>query len=277
MFRDQLNEFSDNTFYAEYFGSLPDVSTVRNFNIIHLISTPLTILRKLKHFNKPIFYHWIGTDVYRFTKDSFIKKQAKKLLIKSSVVSNLIVGQNLKDKLSNLGISSTVLPLVHLETVSEFPPLPTKFSILIYLPKSHWEFYCGHMMMEVARLFPQIDFHILASGDIPDSPGNMHTHNIVDDVGPFYKNCNALLRMTVHDGLAKMVLEALSYGRNVIWSESFPYCHKANNLNDLERVIKTLLQKPSLNEDGKKFVETNFNSSKICGDYLFMCENILNK
>lgn len=275
VFCEQLNSFSGGKIEAEFFETLSDEINYAAFDIIHLISSPLPLLKKLAKYKKPLIYHWIGTDVYRFSNDFYFKKIAKKIIFKSTRAFNLTVDKALQEELKHLGVSSEVLPLVKLNLIKDIPPLPEKFSILTYIPKNRWHFYNGDLVIELAKEFPEINFHILAAGEIASNPENVFTYNFVDDISGIYKKVNALLRITTHDGLSKMVLEALSFGRQVLWSEPFPDCFLVKNLDDCRRVINTLKENPSVNEKGKAFVEMNFNPSKICADYLSLCKNVV--
>jgi len=273
-FKDQLNKYLKNELVAEYYDSYLK-STVNDFDIIHLISTPLSLIRKLKHFNKPVFYHWIGTDVYRFSNDSFIKKQMKKLLILSSGIHNLVVNELLKNELDDIGFHSDILPLIKLNFVKDCPPFPEKFSVLTYLPKERWEFYRGDMIIEIAHLLPEIDFYVLSSEKIYNKPANVLIYDYLEDMSIAYKQCSALLRITEHDGLSKMVLEALSYGRHVMWSSPFPHTHFVDSVQNAVTTIKKLKSNSDYNLEGKKFVEQNYNPENICYDYLKMCKKLI--
>ncbi|MEE9448699.1 MAG: hypothetical protein V3V72_01510 [Ignavibacteriaceae bacterium] len=274
VFSEQLNRFNSGIIEAEFYGTLTNKINYAGFDIFHLISSPLPVLRRLVKYKKSLIYHWIGTDVYRFSNDFFFKKIIKKILINSVGAFNLVVNETLKKELKQLGISSKVLPLVNLNLVKNIPPLPEKFSILTYIPKNRWDFYNGDLVMSLAKEFPDIDFLILAAEEINHKPENVFTYNFIDDVTELYNKVNALLRITTHDGLSKMVLEALSFGRHVLWSEPFPHCIFVKNLDDCKKAINMLKEDPSVNEEGKTFVELNFNQSKICGDYLSICKKL---
>src|SRR5690606_14952964 len=345
-------------FEPKYFENLnPDISYDK-FDLFHLISPPLPVIKKLRKFKKPVIYHWIGTDVYRLLNDSLIKKISKKYLLKSSGVINLVVSENLKDELNSLGITSEILPLVKLKFINEIPPLPAKFTVLAYIPEKSWDYYNGDIILKLAENFPDIDFHIVASGEryinlknvfmhgfrselnslgitseilplvklkfineIPPLPAkftvlayipekswdyyngdiilklaenfpdidfhivasgeryinlkNVFMHGFIEDLTPFYKSCSALIRLTVHDGLPKMVLEALSFGRQVLWSGALPHCFKTATLEECINVLVILKENPEVNSDGKKYVEKNFNPEIISEDYYNFCKRIL--
>ena len=275
VFEEQLREFSNGIFEPVYCENLSDNFEFTHFDLFHLISTPLPTLKKFVKYNKPVFYHWIGTDVYRILNDFYIKRWMKKRLIAQSGIFNLVVSESLKIELAQIGISSEILPLVNLDFVKECPPFPEKYSVLTYIPRDRWDFYHGDLIMGLARELPDVDFHILAVGDISQKPDNVFTYGFIDDVAPFYKNSCVLIRLTTHDGLPKMILEALSYGRQVLWSEKFPYSYFVKNQDDCMEALISLKSNISINQAGKEFVETHYHPQKICSDYLTLCRKLI--
>ena len=274
-FSDQLKNYENGVFEPKYTSELTNEPHLKNYDLFHLISTPLPLISKLSKYGQPILYHWIGTDVYRFIEDSYIKRQLKKYFILSPLVKNLVVWNNLKNELSQFNVKSTVLPLVEFSIKKDIPPLPKKFSILTYVPFKRWEYYNGDMILKLAEKFPDIDFHLLAAEGKTVKSLNVYTYGFVEDITPFHRNSTVHIRITKHDGLAKMVLEALSYGRLVLWNIPFPHCIRVNTLDDCISTINSLKKKQELNLAGKTFVEQNFNKQKILDNYYHLCKSII--
>lgn len=275
VFTEQLENYEKSVFEPKYYNELPSNEVLEKFDLFHLISSPIPVIRKLRRYKKPVFYHWIGTDVYRFINDVFIKRFFKKLIINSPIVRSLVVSENLKFELQQYGVESSIIPLTKLKFVNDVPPLPEKFSVLSYVPKNRWDFYHGDLITELSIKMPDVDFHILAAGKENSGRPNLFLYDFVKDAIPFYKKCSVLLRITVHDGLPKMVLEALSYGRQVLWNEPFSHCFTVKNLDDCIENLNKLKLNCSLNTEGKKFVEDSFKESKIIGNYYKLCQKIL--
>jgi hypothetical protein len=271
----QLENYEKGIFEPKYFDELTPGLSYDEFDLFHLISSPLPVIKKLNKYKKPILYHWIGTDVYRLIKDSLLKRTFKKFVIQSSYVKNLVVSENLKNELNHHNISSTILPLTKLKFIDEIPLFPDKFSVLAYVPEDRWDFYNGDLILELAEKLPQTEFHILASGNRKSNLPNVFFYDFVEDVTPFYKRCSVLVRVTVHDGLPKMVLEALAYGRHVLWNGSLPYCFKVNSIDECVMVLNKLKGETKANEKGKIFAEQNFNPGKILDEYLSLCLKLI--
>ncbi len=274
-FSDQLKNYENGVFEPKYTSELTNEPHLKNYDLFHLISTPLPLISKLSKYGQPILYHWIGTDVYRFIKDSYIKRQIKKYFILSPLVKNLVVWDNLKSELSQFNVKSTVLPLVELNVKKDIPSLPAKFSVLSYVPYKRWEFYNGDIILKLAEKFPDIDFHLLAAEGKTVRLSNVHTYGFIKDVTPFYESNSVLIRIAKHDGLGKMVVSALSYGRHVLWNMSFPHCIYVNSLDDCISSLNLLKRKRVLNSAGRAYVEQNFNREKILDNYYHLFKSII--
>ena len=251
----------------EFSSTLPATAVLQEFDVFHLISAPLSVIRKVHIGRKPVIYHWIGTDVYRFINDQFLKRFVKKILIKSSQAMHLSVSETLQRELANIGIGCGFLPLSTPTIPGKVSPLSKKFSVLIYIPQDRWDFYHGDLIMKIVYARPEIDFYLVGSGPAREMPQNLCALGSIKDMEPLYAKTNALLRMTIHDGLPKMLLEALSYGRHVLWSQPFPHCHHVTNRDDCLRVLDMLKQKPALNLSGRKFFESDFHPKIIAEKY----------
>ncbi len=275
VFEEQLKENCSEGFDTKYYAKLTKEINYEEFDIFHLISAPLPTLRQLAGYKKILFYHWIGTDVYRIISDSPIKSWFKKRILKSTKTTNIVVAQPLQKELEQIDITSTILPLVKLNFIDDCPPLPQKFSVLTYVPHDRWSFYNGDLILQLAEKFTDIDFHVITGGNKSDKQQNVFTYEFMKNINSFYVNNSALLRFTKHDGLPKMVLEALSYGRHVLWNNPFPNCHLVKNIEDCVNVINQLQTNPSINKTGKEYVESVFRPNKIIDDYLDLCNKVI--
>ena len=277
VFNQLLENYEKSVFEPKFYSELPSNEVLKQFDLFHLISSPLPVIKKLSHHSKPILYHWIGTDVYRFLNDNFLKRYLKKPIINSPKVHNLVVSENLKCELEKFSIHSSILPLTNLKIIDDLPMMPKKLSVMSYIPRHRWDFYHGDLIIELSSKLPEINFHILAAGKENSGRHNVFFYDFVEDTTFFYKKCSVLMRFTVHDGLPKMVLEALSYGRQVLWNEQFPHCFTVKDLKECIAVLKKLEANCQLNIEGKRFVDDYFNESKVIGDYYQLCQEILFK
>ncbi|UCF79703.1 MAG: hypothetical protein JSW03_05545 [Candidatus Eiseniibacteriota bacterium] len=245
------------------------------FDVFHLISSPLPSLRDLARFRRPMVYHWIGTDVYRILKDSAPKRWMNKRLIQKIPATHVVVSQGLKKELETVGVSSEIYPLAGVQLETEPPPLPKKFSVLSYVPQRRWKFYGGDAVLEVAKQLPEVDFHLLAAGSVPPGLPNVRLRAFSESPAGHYRDTSVLLRFTEHDGLPKMLLEALSNGRHVLWTQPFPHCHTVESVAEALDLLRSLSRNTELNREGREYVDTHYSPSKLAQDILSLYERIL--
>jgi hypothetical protein len=127
---------------------------------------------------------------------------------------------------------------------SPLPPLPRAFTALSYVPDFRHEFYGGDMLLEAARCLPEIEFRVTSgTGEWADSvPPNVHFLGRVEDMADEFRASSCLVRMVRHDGLSNMVIEALSFGRPVVYSARLPHTRfvEFGDAHGLERALVEL-------------------------------------
>ncbi|HCW76559.1 MAG TPA: hypothetical protein DHU63_08475 [Candidatus Marinimicrobia bacterium] len=144
-------------------------------------------------------------------------------------------------------------------------PMPEKFTVLIYLPPQRPEFFHASVMQELVHANPDIQFIIMGSGTGFDYP-NATVYPIVYDrqMADYYRQTSVLIRMTHHDGLSNMVLEALSYGRQVIWNYPAPTVHTTEPtfaaIQPILLALKSYLQE---NHAGATWVREHFDLDRL--------------
>ena len=74
VFCEQLKNYKKGIFEPKYITGIGELSRSSSIDLFHLISPPLPVIRRVSKFKKPIFYHWIGTDVYRIINNSYVKQ-----------------------------------------------------------------------------------------------------------------------------------------------------------------------------------------------------------
>lgn len=265
---EQLQRYAPEDLVAKYSEQDPQASMLDQFDVLHIISAPLTQLFRFRFTKKPIVYHWIGSDVQRIVKDAPLRRRLKKWLIDFFPAFHLTVYEPLREELARVGINARLLPLVPAEFPAEPLPLPEKFAVLSYVPAQRWEFYQGALILEAARRMPRLDFHIVAAPGMENAPPNVQFHGYVDEMKPLYQQCTALLRLTHHDGLSKMVLEALAYGRYALWNHPFPHCRLVKTVEDVQKELLALSKQEDINREGLAYVTQHFHPRVVAKQYL---------
>lgn len=72
----------------------------------------------------------------------------------------------------------------------------------------------------------------------------------VSEMAEIWDSVGCLLRTTRHDGMSRMVLEALLWGKHVIFSWPFPGCVLAGSEDEVLRAIKDFRKLTSVNLNG---------------------------
>jgi hypothetical protein len=193
------------------------------------------ILRK-----KKVVMHWVGSDALDEQR-SVAEGKSERWVTQG--LHHWAVSEWMTREVRALGLRCELVPLSSTRIPDRPTPLPSKFSVLVYMPAmSRGWLYGLDRMLEVARKLPHVDFELvgLVEGSIADGPDNLHVHGPVPDLTEFYKSASVVWRPVRHDGLSCMVLEALGHGRHVLWSYVFPGCVHVNDAAEARDEISRL-------------------------------------
>ena len=182
----------------------------------------------------------------------------------------------LAEEIRGIGLKCEYVPITWVPAVQRPHPLPEKFSVLVYLPAARQsQLYGLGRILEVSRSLPHIPFELvgLVEGQVPDPPANLRICGRIQDMSEVYRRTSVYWRPVSHDGLSFMSLEALSYGRHVLWSYPFPHCRQSSNVDtDRAEILRLHALHESkilhLNEPGIAMVSERFSLTSIKRDYL---------
>ncbi len=130
----------------------------------------------------------------------------------------------LAEEVRAMGLQCEYVPTTWVDIPYVLPPMPEKFSVLAHLSSAaRVELYGIDHLFEVARRMPTVEFHVVGilPGETLSAPDNVTVHGRVPSLVPFYQRTSVLWRPARHDGLSFVALEALGYGRHVLWSYPF--------------------------------------------------------
>lgn len=177
---------------------------------------------------------WVGTDVHHCLQASEHARAARAL--DAAVDVNLAVAPHLVEELAGIGIravhSPSVCDLTAAEQASSPEPLPS--AVLVYLPGDRRAFYGEAMVVAAIEANPDLSFIIVSdeTHTLARFP-NVRSLGWVEDMESVWPQVGAVLRMTEHDGLPRIVLEALARGRYVIYAWPLPGCWHAGSAADM--------------------------------------------
>jgi glycosyltransferase involved in cell wall biosynthesis len=194
---------------------------------------------------KPRVIHWVGSDIEYFRNAPSLRK-----LLSANSIKHLTEVAWTSQELADLGIASDIAPLPLRHRSGGVKPLPDRFTIMLYLPRSRPEFY-GQREYEavLAELAPHSPRVIVVGGGDLNAPSGVEVVNLGwrDDLRSVFEQVTLLIRLTPRDGLSLMVLEALSFGRYVMWSKPFPYSIHVSNRQDVSAGVRDLLERQRTN------------------------------
>jgi glycosyltransferase involved in cell wall biosynthesis len=206
-----------------------------------------------KFFAKRVLVYWIGSDVLHAAGAGRVWTRRVQRLVDT----NLTVTAGLRAELASQGVRAEVIPIVSDLRGVNVEPLPARFAVLAYLPAHDHVFYGSATVSELARRLPAVDFLVVGGWRDERLLRNLIALGFVSDMSEVYRRSSVLLRLTPHDGLPKMVLEALAWGRRVIWSQPFPHCMLAQSVNEAERAIVATHPCQLPNQEGAEYVLTH--------------------
>lgn len=194
----------------------------------------------------PIIRWWVGSDVLYALTDKHIKASAVSL--DKITTKQIAVSPHLVDELGSIGIASDYIPSV----VDTAEPLPsscfTQRALLVYLPTDRLDFYGAPAVQIAIEENPDVQFLIVAD----ESHSLAHFSNVqslgwVSDINSLWDQVGGLLRLTQHDGMPRMVIDALMREKWVIYSWPFPGCQLAQQPHQLFSEINVFKKMDSPN------------------------------
>jgi hypothetical protein len=214
-------------------------------DVWYSIGSPLTdrwVALCARLLRKPHVIHWVGSDIELLKNSPTLRKR-----LRSPAIKHLAEVSWSAQELQRLGLTSEIVPLpLRHHGGGGVKPLPGRFTILLYLPKARAEFYgkreCESLLEEFATEAPRV---LIVGGGHLRVPSTVEVANLGwrDNLRHIYEQTTVLIRLTPHDGLSLMVLEALSFGRYVMWSKPFPYALHVRSRPDLVKGLRSLFKR----------------------------------
>jgi Glycosyl transferases group 1 len=235
-----------------------------------------SFLRMLNPDAVRVFY-WLGTDVLNTTQDFKAGRLRQRSYAEARKDHHLADATWLVEELLEVGIGALPKTITIPELlVGDIPRLPSRFSVLSYVPDTRHSFYGGNCIYEAARQLPDIRFDVVGgSGAWVSKPlPNLVFHGWQQDMKNFHRNATVLVRLVQHDGTGLTALEALSFGRHVIysyplrysirvrWGDTDALVEKVRELFDLHKLGMLLP-----NASGSAYVQEHFNH-QVCTEDL---------
>lgn len=181
--------------------------------------------------------HWIGTDILQLRWNcSFEKIKALKQWFKDENIINLSEIDFAQKELAEVGIKTTVIP-IPTKQLNDRMLLPEKFSVAIY-ESSVSPMYNTDFMEEIVKSMPDIQFYFFGDDSKKGEKGENYEHLGYIDMNEWMSKFSCNLRVTVHDGLALLIVEFITAGRSAIANIPMPGVIQVTK--DRKRVIDAI-------------------------------------
>ncbi|WP_413944579.1 hypothetical protein [Bdellovibrio sp. HCB-162] len=231
-------------------------------------STPGGALKLALFLRRKIFFHWVGTDVL-IAKDKYAQKKLNYGYLKR--ITHFCEVDWIQKELKDIFIDAEIVSLASFDSreIKEINMAFDSFSILTYIGKGKEQFYGIQKVIQLAKAFPEVQIRIVGiSGYAGELPSNITLLGWVTNMNDEYRKCSLYLRLVEHDGLAFSVLEALSYGRYVAYSQRFDNTVQVKTVEELIACVNDLYLKYSkgalnINYAGIQFIR-DFYSKESC-------------
>lgn len=170
--------------------------------------------------------YWIGSDSLTALRREKSRGLSNADRAAISNLTHIADSDTVRDELCSLGVEATVawLPPPNVPDEPILTPLPADFTVLSYIPDRSSDFYGGPAVVEMARRLPGVAFLVVGGdgGWLRERPTNLQFIGWQSEMRPVFERCSCLVRMVEHDSVSGMVVEALAYGRKVIYSRPLP-------------------------------------------------------
>lgn len=219
-------------------------------------------------------FYWIGSDVIA-TMQEFHKGKLTIFHNKTSKDRHLAGAPWFVDELREVGIEAveSVFPDgLSIASLLNHEQLPTRFSVMSYVPDKSYKSYGGEALYRAAKALPEISFDIVGgTGTWVEQPlPNLFFHGWQNDLLPFYLNASVVARIVAHDAIGGTVREALALGRHVIYTYALPYVNQVawGNNAGLINILKELFDKHECgqllpNQAGRKYALEEWNTAAL--------------
>lgn len=242
-------------------------------DIIYLIGSrldrgsPQDLLLRVRR--RPVVIHWVGTDV-QIALAEHRRRNASTRIAERAI--HWCDAPWLASELRLAGIRADLVPLPIPLPAGEPPPLPARFTVLLYYPVDAFdrEVFDWETMRRLPTAFPATRFLLIPSPPetLPGPlPPNLEARGWVDDMDGLYREITVLVRLTTHDGQSFMAAEALARGRYVIWTYPMPGAIQASGFDAVRDALRRLYDRHeagtlSLNLEGRRLVLERFGEGR---------------
>lgn len=188
--------------------------------------------------HRPVIRWWVGSDVHAVTTNPGDAEAARQL---DSVVSaNIAVAPHLQAELAAVGVTASVIGIPSHRKAHQPVRWDTTIarSVVVYMPSNAAAFYGRGIVEPLAAANRDTHFHILCDDhNLLAYLPNVTCYGLIEEMEALYARSGCLLRVTQHDGMPRMILEAHAHGLYVIYNRPFPHCIEAHTFDEANAAL----------------------------------------
>ncbi len=230
--------------------------------------TPVNALLHVR--TRPLVMHWVGTDALLAAQAARRGRGSQHIAERAT---HWCDAPWLADELAKAGVAAEYAPLPTPTLAPHSLPLPERFRALLYLPADPFDrgVFDVETLLRLPHKLPEIAFVVAPSpaATLPgELPPNVDARGWTDDIEALYREVSVYVRLTTHDGMSFMALEALSRGRYVIWTQPLEGAIRAEGLEDVAAALRGLAERHAAgdlgtNEEGARAVRERFDPEMV--------------
>ena len=183
------------------------------------------------------------------------------------VTCHIACSPHLVEELKLVNIKAHYVPVLN-HITPEILPFPPNFAVLSYIgfqkSSDTKNFYGWATIRRLAKDFPDLKIYLVGRGGRLDNlPPNIEYCGFVEDISLLLKKCKAVLRITYHDGVPRLILEALATGRYVIYTRSFPTTYTITTYEEVKYYMNRIRNCSEPNMDGYNLIRKEYSQKKV--------------
>ena len=222
-----------------------------------------------------VVYHFIGSDVLALQRLSAPDRARRLAELKRYGAAFVADGPYLQAELTELGLRAEILRCLPPGLLGEVSPLPERFTVLSYWADRP-EFYRAPLVLKLAAAMRDVDFLVVGT----DGAGllatpNVRFHGETRDMEAVYRKSSVLLRLPLHDGLPKMVLEAQARGRRVICSHPLPHAAHAEDFDVAQATLTRFREHTQPDHEAAAYIRQTYDPAAEARRALRMYQELL--
>ncbi|MBI5949004.1 MAG: glycosyltransferase [Chloroflexi bacterium] len=209
---------------------------------------------------KPVLLHWVGTDVLAALEEHRAGRASRRLV---DGAAHWADAPWCAEELAPIGIRAEHHPLPIPTVLGSPVPFPDTFRVLLYLSASPHAAYDVDGTLAVVRALPEIPFVVVGGYRPPEPIANLDARGFVTDMPSLYRETTVFVRLVKHDGMSHSVIEAMSFGRHVLWNYAYPGVTRVADANEAVEALRDLHARFAagslgLNEEGAREVTQRY-------------------